>query len=596
MAPALSETLIREHASPESFHRGEEYERHGAVISLVRRGDVLQAEVEGSEAIPYRVRIDFDDGDVAAAECTCPFDWGGWCKHVVATLLTYLHRPETAQETPPLEESLAALDRDQLQALILSLVAHDPSLADVIESRITLAQVHAAGPPGSRAAGASSHPAPIDTQPFRRQVRTALHGLDHMRRSEAYWHMGSIVMDVGQVLEPVRSLVEAGDGRAALTILEAVTAEYAEGWTMLDDSEGELSDFFYALGPLWTEALLSADLTAAERERWVDLLTDWEDELADYGVDYVFEAAIEAARQGWDYPPLLRVLQGEATEYEDWEDAAPDEVGELAVARLNVLERQGRYQEYLYLADAEGQTERYATMLARLDRVPEAVAYGLTALGSADAALALAKVLLESGHPDEAIQIAEHGLTLQGPRVALAIWLRDVATSLGRVDRALPAAVVAFEEQPDLSTYRAVQALSGADWPGYRDELLSALRRVRSQHPAGAVDVFLQEGLYDDAITTVDGTWSYALIERVVEAVTISHPDWAIRASLRQAEPIMDRGDAQNYHHAARWLAHARAAYLAAGRAADWSAYLEGLIETHKRKYKLRPMLEALRT
>ncbi len=39
----------------------------------------------------------------------------------------------------------------------------------------------------------------------------------------------------------------------------------------------------------------------------------------------------------------------------------------------------GRFQEALYLAEAEGQTDCYVTLLVKLDRVPEAVAYGLEA-------------------------------------------------------------------------------------------------------------------------------------------------------------------------------------------------------------------------
>lgn len=596
MTPALSESFLREYASPESFRRGEEYERQGAVLSLTRRGDVLQAEVEGSEPLPYRVRVVFGDGGVAAAECNCLYHWEGWCKHIVASLLTYLHRPESANVAPPLEDTLSVLDRDQLQALLLSLVTSDPNLADVIENRIALAQLQTSGASGTREADASSHTVPIDPQPFRRQVQAALHGLDRMRRSEAYWHVGGVVREVQQVLEPARSLVEAGDGRAALPILEAITAEYVEGWTMLDDSDGEVSSFFYDLGPIWTEALLSADLTAEERESWADLLTVWTDELADYGIDYAFESAIEAARQGWDYPPLLRVLQGEFTEDEDWDDVAPDEVGELAVARLNVLERQGRFKEYLNLAAAEGQTERYAAMLARMGSVAEAVEYGLSFFATAENALSLANALLEQGYPDEAIRIAEHGLTLQGPRAMLAIWLRELATKLGRIEQALPAAVIACREQPELSNYRAVQELSGDDWPDYRAELLTALRQASSRYPAGAVDIFLYEGLFKDAIDAVEGTWDYALIERVVEAVMASHPGWVIPTSIKQAEPIINRGDAQNYDHAARWLAHAREAHHILGQEAEWSAYLEGLIDAHKRKYKLRPMLEALRS
>ena len=33
----LTETLIREHSSPESFRRGEDYYRQGAVLYLIRR-------------------------------------------------------------------------------------------------------------------------------------------------------------------------------------------------------------------------------------------------------------------------------------------------------------------------------------------------------------------------------------------------------------------------------------------------------------------------------------------------------------------------------------------------------------------------------
>ena len=40
-----------------------------------------------------------------------------------------------------------------------------------------------------------------------------------------------------------------------------------------------------------------------------------------------------------------------------WAGEAPAYADELAVARLNVLERRGRWQEYLYLAEAESQTE-----------------------------------------------------------------------------------------------------------------------------------------------------------------------------------------------------------------------------------------------
>jgi uncharacterized Zn finger protein len=90
----LTETLIREESSAESFRRGQDYFDAGAVFSLIRRGEVVEAEVEGSQPEPYSVRVELDEGGVLAALCDCPYDWGGWCKHIVATLLACLHEPE----------------------------------------------------------------------------------------------------------------------------------------------------------------------------------------------------------------------------------------------------------------------------------------------------------------------------------------------------------------------------------------------------------------------------------------------------------------------------------------------------------------------
>jgi uncharacterized Zn finger protein len=74
----LDESTIHDHASPESYRRGEDYYRQGVVLSVVRRGDALQAEVAGSDFAPYRVRITFDGDAITSATCSCPYDWGGW--------------------------------------------------------------------------------------------------------------------------------------------------------------------------------------------------------------------------------------------------------------------------------------------------------------------------------------------------------------------------------------------------------------------------------------------------------------------------------------------------------------------------------------
>ena len=64
-----------------------------------------------------------------------------------------------------------------------------------------------------------------------------------MCSSEAYWHVSSVVNQVGQVLDQVRTFITAGDGGNALIYLEAITDEYVEGWLCLDDSDGDAGGF-----------------------------------------------------------------------------------------------------------------------------------------------------------------------------------------------------------------------------------------------------------------------------------------------------------------------------------------------------------------
>ena len=259
----------------------------------MRRDQQLQAEVEGSQYEPYRVQITYDAGGIAQALCSCPYDWGGWCKHIVATLLAALHTRTTVEERPSMQTLLAGLGREQLQALLVHLVEQQPALADVVEAQVHRVHIQ----PAADASAPQQRHTPVDPNVFRRQVRTILRSLDRMRSSEAYWHVGAVVNEVRQVLEQAKGFVAAGDGHNALAILEAITEAYVADWVELDDSDGEASAFFEDLGAVWTEAMLTADLTTRERQAWAKKLAEWQHEVDDYGVDEAFEAAMAAANR-----------------------------------------------------------------------------------------------------------------------------------------------------------------------------------------------------------------------------------------------------------------------------------------------------------
>jgi uncharacterized Zn finger protein len=74
--PTLTEATVRELSRSQSYNRGQSYYEQGAIGYLVRRGETIRADVEGSQYQPYMVTIEFDDAGVVRTNCSCPYDHG----------------------------------------------------------------------------------------------------------------------------------------------------------------------------------------------------------------------------------------------------------------------------------------------------------------------------------------------------------------------------------------------------------------------------------------------------------------------------------------------------------------------------------------
>lgn len=75
---------IRNLCTESSFERGIEYFNTGKVTNIEQSGNQINAIVKGTE--DYQVTIYQDNNKISAA-CNCPYDWGGYCKHIIATLI-----------------------------------------------------------------------------------------------------------------------------------------------------------------------------------------------------------------------------------------------------------------------------------------------------------------------------------------------------------------------------------------------------------------------------------------------------------------------------------------------------------------------------
>ena len=76
---------VRQICNQRSYGRGRTYYRTGRVESVSWEGSRVSAEVRGTRN--YKVWVEERRGGSLPYHCTCPYDWGGACKHVVAVLL-----------------------------------------------------------------------------------------------------------------------------------------------------------------------------------------------------------------------------------------------------------------------------------------------------------------------------------------------------------------------------------------------------------------------------------------------------------------------------------------------------------------------------
>lgn len=81
----ITDIWLRNNATPTSYSRGEDYVDE--VHKLTKKGNTYTAQVYGSDT--YHVTIETSTFD-ANAFCSCPYDWGGICKHVVAVGLNII--------------------------------------------------------------------------------------------------------------------------------------------------------------------------------------------------------------------------------------------------------------------------------------------------------------------------------------------------------------------------------------------------------------------------------------------------------------------------------------------------------------------------
>ena len=82
---------------------------------------------------PYTACVKLKNDRPEMARRACPYDWGGYCKRIVAVFLKYVRDSDDVGVATPLEERLDALIRDELSKLALTLIERNPDTLHLVE-------------------------------------------------------------------------------------------------------------------------------------------------------------------------------------------------------------------------------------------------------------------------------------------------------------------------------------------------------------------------------------------------------------------------------------------------------------------------------
>ncbi|AFV12191.1 zinc finger domain-containing protein [Thermacetogenium phaeum DSM 12270] len=330
----LTEEYIRQLADGQSFERGMNYYAGGNVRYPLRQGMELSGECYGSQSKPYRVRVVLSNNGIREAFCTCPR--GGFCKHIVALLLTYVHEPDSFKVLTSLDAMLARLSREELISLIGDMVQREPSLSAVVDLAVATA--------GGRSP---------DMAALNREVKRAL-SLDDPFEIETGLRN---ILRTAERLEQKEDWPEAG--AVYQTVLDALTEIYGNELLSMDD-DGAIAAIACECVEGLSECLNRGDCDRETRQAW--LMSLMKAELADIemgGVDFAGDAldAIfeHAGEQDWEL--LRECLCEHIPKSGEWERK------KLVGILVAWEERNGRHEQARRLIQEMGTAEQRETSM-----------------------------------------------------------------------------------------------------------------------------------------------------------------------------------------------------------------------------------------
>jgi uncharacterized Zn finger protein len=581
--PKITEKQIRNRADAKSFSKGRDYHRSGTIHATIQRGNKIEARCSGSDYEPYRVQATLSANGIEDANCTCPYDWGGDCKHITALLLTYLETPEVFVERATIREQLATRSKEDLIALIENMLEYDPSLQDIVDTP-TPAQVVIGQP--------------VDTKIFRQQMQQAFKNYDGYNDSNPHRVVNTIARTGDR-------FAQQQDWENALRIYSAIVEEaLPDGdYSLLDDDGAFLVVLSEVLQKI-TGIFKTPGLADNDKLRGMALNTlihadIWDVQAGGLALtDMVYDETRELIRPA-DVPSIRQKIE-----------AAKAQQAKKSHGKWGVES----FESFLVeLDDLEGANPEVALERLRNSDVPALLVIKLLELNHHEEALSVldARItyhgdwlqvlphFVEAGLGAEAVQRVETKIKAKYDDW-LIDWLIRYYIELGDNEAALKWQLKQFNHALSLQHYQAIHKTATAlsQWETIRPDLLAKV------HKEKRYDVLIQIYMYEEdwtkawetlpQLAQVPTNYRWGLPQLELDLAKKSQdefPERAIKVYTKFAHQMINNRERSSYAEAANFLAMVRDLYYQLPDEEAWLHVIFGIREQYPKLSALQDEL-----
>jgi uncharacterized Zn finger protein len=575
---------VRARASDKSFERGESYYRGDAILHPARRGSTIEGQCEGSQARPYRVSATLDADGIKEASCTCDYDFGGDCKHIVALLLTYINQPELFEDRQPVEDVLAQREKSELIALIRQMVKRYPDLQTLVDRPIASKQ---------------SRKTPLDTNSFRKELRYAF------KNYGDEWGDDSAQDAIESVRESAQDFAVNEDWLNASAILRVIIEETLVDPNLpLNDHNGEIIGALNGVLDDLGECLSHLADKDGERQAIINSMLDcyiWDVEFAG-GVGLgesesgsIEDIILQYAREPDIAPIRQRIREARQRKSNSAYGRWGAEAFEGFLIDLDLLDNVDPEATLQRLRD-DAQYVLLVGRLIEMKRVPEAITVIREFMPVAYERARILPYLSAAGYDDEAVQLAEETVKTDTHRM-LTDWLLQRYYARNDQQKLFEFLLRQMKKEPSVEQYRELKraAETRPDWANTHGDLVGWLEKQRKY------EVLTRLHLHDENFEAAWKTlalvpkstvhnWMYtsSLEFEVAEKSRNIFPERALPVYIQAANKAIAGRTRDTYRQAASYLQIAQELHQKMGDTAGW----QKLIDDIRYEFKKLPALQ----